>query len=196
MAETTDGGDTWSEINNKDKRLRTDSGEAFFAASGSNIRLFRSKEFVLVSGGTLSRLFSNDEIHPLPLLQGKESTGANSIDVFDDGIPDRLGKRLIVVGGDFSNAASTEKNCFISTNGGKTWKAPKTPPNGYRSSVEFLSKNDVLTCGLNGIDYSRDGGKNWRLLSKESFNVCKIARIGTGIFLAGANGRIGRISFD
>ena len=103
---------------------------------------------------------------------------------------------MIIVGGDFSNAASTEKNCFISTNGGKTWKAPKTPPNGYRSSVEFLSKNDVLTCGLNGIDYSRDGGKNWRLLSKESFNVCKIARIGTGIFLAGANGRIGRISFD
>ncbi len=193
LAETTDGGETWTQINNKEKRLRTDSGEAFFAASGSNLRVFQTRDYYLASGGTASRLLSNRLIVPLPMLQGKETTGANSLDIFDDGIPNKPGKRMIVVGGDFSNPASTEKNCFISSDGGKSWRAPKTSPNGYRSSVEYLSKNDLLTCGLNGVDYSRDGGKNWRWISKESFNVCKIARTGSTVYLAGADGRIGRL---
>ena len=59
---------------------------------------------------------------------------------------------------------------------------PNTPPHGYRSSVEYLSKKDILTCGLNGVDYSNDGGKNWKWISKEGFHVCRIARIGTQYF--------------
>ncbi|HEX7847275.1 MAG TPA: YCF48-related protein [Chitinophagaceae bacterium] len=192
LAETNDGGNSWTEIYNKQQRLAVDSGEAFFAASGSNIRLYNTKDIFIVSGGTKSRFIVNDKLTPLPLLQGKETTGANAIDIFDDGIPNKPGKRMIVVGGDFADPKSTEKNCFISTDRGKTWKAPKTAPKGYRSCVEFLSKNDVLTCGLNGVDYSRDGGKNWNAVSTESFNVCRIARIGTSVFLAGSNGRIGR----
>lgn len=195
LAETKNGGESWSEINNSGSRLKTDSGEAFFAASGSNIRLFSNGAFYIVSGGTKSNILSKGKVTPLPLIQGKESTGANSIDVFDDGIPDEPGKRMIVVGGDFLNANSIEKNCFFSADGGKSWKAPKTPPNGYRSSVEYLSRNDVLTCGLNGVDYSRDGGKNWKWISKESFNVCKISRIGSAVFLAGPNGKIGRLGY-
>ena len=49
MAETFDSGETWKELPT-DKRPATDSGEAFFAASGSNIRLYKSKKFILVSG--------------------------------------------------------------------------------------------------------------------------------------------------
>ena len=84
-------------------------------------------------------------------------------------------------------------NCFISNDGGKTWKAPKVPPHGYRSSVEFLSMKDIMTCGLNGVDYSTNGGKEWQWISKESFNVCRIAKLGTTIYLAGNNGKVAKI---
>jgi hypothetical protein len=41
----------------------------------------------------------------------------------------------------------------FSNNGGKKWERPKTPPHGYRSCVEFLDKETIVTCGLNGVDY-------------------------------------------
>jgi hypothetical protein len=59
--------------------------------------------------------------------------------------------------------------------------------------VEYLSKDDLLSCGLNGVDYSANGGKTWQWISKEGFHVCRIAKIGTSIFLAGNNGKIGKI---
>jgi photosystem II stability/assembly factor-like uncharacterized protein len=195
MARTDDTGNTWQEVS-ATKRPSADSGEAFFAASGSNVRLFANEDYFMVSGGTRSRLFTNESAGELSIIQGKESTGANSIDIFDDGMPLKPGNRMIIVGGDFSADSLVEKNCLYSTNGGKTWNEPKVPPHGYRSCVEFLSRRDVLACGLNGVDYSKDGGRTWRLISKEGFHVCRIARIGTAVYLAGENGKVARILWD
>lgn len=193
IAKTNDTGNNWEELDNDPERPLADKGEAFFAASGSNVKLFANDDYFMVSGGLRSRLFTNKRAIFIPLLQGKETTGANAIDVFDNGIPNKPGNRMIVVGGDFNADSLNHKNCFYTTNGGRTWLEPVTPPHGYRSSVEYLSKKDVLSCGLNGVDYSNDGGKNWKWISKEGFHVCKIARIGTAIFLAGANGKIGKL---
>jgi photosystem II stability/assembly factor-like uncharacterized protein len=192
IAETFDGGTTWNELGLEGKRPRADSGEAFFASSGTNIRLMIDKRFFLVSGGSKSRLITRLTASNLPVIQGKESTGANSIDVYDKG-NGKGSNRLVIVGGDFMADSSVNKNCFTSNDGGKTWKAPKTPPHGYRSCVEFLSEKDLLSCGLNGVDYSGDGGKNWIWISKEGFHVCRIAKMGNAIYLAGGNGKIGKI---
>jgi photosystem II stability/assembly factor-like uncharacterized protein len=193
IAETNDGGASWQEWP-VSKRPIADSGEAFFAASGTNIRLFRNNNWFLVSGGTRSRLFTDDDLIDLPIVQGKETTGANSISVFHPGNY-KAGKNIIVVGGDFNNPASTEKNCFYTSNGGKTWKAPEVAPHGYRSCVEYLSMKDVISCGLNGVDFSKDGGKTWEWISKEGFHVVRIAMMGTEIFLAGNNGKIAKIKW-
>lgn len=193
VATTFDNGDTWQEMEATDNRLTADSGEAFFAASGTNVKLFANNDFFMVSGGKRSRLITNNGPTDLPMIQGNESTGANSIDFYDNGVPDKPGKRMIIVGGDFSADSSNRRNCFYTTNGGKTWEAPKTPPHGYRSCVEFLAQKHILSCGLNGVDYSKDGGKNWKWISKEGFHVCRIARIGEAIYLAGSNGKVGRI---
>jgi photosystem II stability/assembly factor-like uncharacterized protein len=189
LAETFDGGNNWKE---RSTQLSADSGEAFFAASGTNIRILPNNKFILVSGGIVSRFISNDTFLKLPIIQGKETTGANSIAVYRTS-GSRKSKNITVAGGDFNADSSTYKNCYYTTNGGRSWKSPKELPHGYRSCVEYLSKKDLISCGLNGVDYSSDGGKIWKWISKESFNTCRIAKLGTAIFLAGNNGKIAKI---
>jgi photosystem II stability/assembly factor-like uncharacterized protein len=191
IARTFDNGATWLDIP-FDKRPFADSGEACFAASGTNIKALDADEAVFVTGGVRSRMFTKRGPVLLPIIQGRETTGTNSIDVWDNH-KKKGGTRMIVVGGDFNADTSSEKNCYYSLDGGKTWKAPVTGPHGYRSCVEYLSANDILSCGLSGVDYSPNGGKNWQWISKESFHVCRIAKLGTAIFLAGGNGKIARI---
>ena len=191
ISRTFDGGNTWQDIP-FDKRPVADSGEACFAASGTNIRVLDRDEAVFVTGGLVSRIFTKNKPMNLPVIQGKETTGANSIAVSDY---QKLngGNIMIVVGGDFMVDSSKTKNCFYTTDGGKTWKSPNVPPNGYRSCVEFISKKDVLACGINGVDFSFDRGKNWKWISKEGFHVCRKARLGNTVYLAGGNGKIGKL---
>ena len=195
LAYTADNGNSWKEIP-EERRPVTDSGEAFFAASGTNIKVFRDGSYYLVSGGFKSRLITKKSASKLPVIQGQETTGANSVDVYDNGDPRKPGKKIVVVGGDFKSPESTVRNCFFSTNGGKNWKSPNTPPHGYRSCAEFLSPKDIIACGLNGVDYSNDGGRNWKWISKEGFHVCKIARNGSAFFLAGENGKIAKVNWE
>ena len=194
VARTFDSGQSWQEIP-VDNRPKADSGEACFASSGTNIRALDRDEAVFISGGMRSRFFTRNPPVQLPLLQGKESTGANSIAVWNNKKM-QGGRKLIVVGGDFMQAASTEKNCFYSTDRGKTWTAPVTAPHGYRSCVEFVTAQKAVCCGLNGIDISEDGGRNWTLISQEGFHVCRKAKNGSLIFFAGNNGKIGKIVWD
>lgn len=194
ITRTFDGGSTWQDIP-FEKRPLADSGEACFAASGTNIRALDRDEAIFITGGLKSRLFKRDEKIILPVLQGKETTGANSVSVWDR-FRRKGGKKMIVVGGDFNTPASDSLNCAITNNGGKTWHSPKIPPHGYRSCVEYVSEKSVFSCGINGVDYSHNNGKTWEWISKEGFHVCRIAKYGTSIFLAGSNGKIGRINWE
>jgi photosystem II stability/assembly factor-like uncharacterized protein len=191
MARTTDAGNSWNELP-AEERFVADSGEAFFAASGTNLRLLYNGSVILASGGKNSRLFYDKTISDVPMAKGKETAGTNSVAAFDNFKKNKANK-IIVVGGDFQADSLTDKNCYVSGNGGKTWERPKTPPHGYRSCVEFLNRETIVTCGLNGVDYSFDGGKNFYWISKESFNVCRYARIGNTVYLAGVNGKIGKL---
>lgn len=184
IGRTFDGGKTWRSIPEQNEPV-ADSGEACFASSGTNIRKLNKAEAVFITGGLSSHIFIRDKKISISILQGKESTGANSIAV-------KNSKTMIVVGGDFTEKDSTDKNCVITTDGGNTWLAPKVPPTGYRSCVEYLSKNTWITCGLNGVDISEDNGMNWKNISKESFNVCRKAKKGNAVYLAG-NGRVGKL---
>lgn len=185
VATTSDGGQTWRELPAEYFPV-ADSGEACFASSGTNIRALAKGDACFVTGGSRSRLFISDQRIDLPHIQGTRSTGANSVAV-------KSGKIFMVVGGDFSKPDSTEKNCFITNDGGKKWIAPKVSPHGYRSCVEYLGGNNWISCGLNGVDYSVNNGKTWNLISGESFHVCRKARDGKSVFLAGADGKIGQL---
>ncbi|MGB3008108.1 MAG: oxidoreductase, partial [Chitinophagaceae bacterium] len=98
LAETFDGGENWKESS---LQLPADSGEAFFAASGTNIRLFPNRSFFLVSGGTTSRMITREASIKLPVIQGKETTGANSIAVYSS-TGKKNSRQMIITGGDFN----------------------------------------------------------------------------------------------
>jgi photosystem II stability/assembly factor-like uncharacterized protein len=181
---SSDSGKKWQEIPAQHRPF-ADSGEACFAASGTNIREVSKSESVFVSGGLRSHIFIKNKKISLPILQGKESTGANSVAI-------KNRKTLIVVGGDFLQKDLIEGNCAISDDGGETWRKPQASPSGYRSCVEYLSKNKWITCGLNGVDISTDDGINWKKISDEGFNVCRKAKKGNAVYFAGA-GKIGKL---
>lgn len=190
VARTFDGGNTWKEIA-PGKSPAAANGEACFAASGTNVRALDRDEACFVTGGQISRLMWKGEPIKLPLLQGQESQGANSIAVWNKKkIP-----QIVIVGGDFMHDSLRAGNCAVSRNGGKTWIKPSSLPYGYRSCVEYISSTRLITCGLNGVDISLDEGINWNSISSIGFHVCRKAKNGKDVFLAGGNGRIAKLSW-
>ena len=183
IATTSDGGNTWT------KQLNTavlEEGEAFFASSGTNI-LRNRMETIFVSGGKKSNLYINSRKYTLPIVQGLESTGANSIAIHKN--------KAIVVGGDFTKDSMALNNCVLIDLKTMKFSKPNTLLGGYRSCVTFINKKRVIACGLNGIDISDDAGQTWRTISKESFHVVARAKRGKTVFLAGSKGKIATIIF-
>ncbi len=191
VVRTDDFGNSWERYQST-RMMPAEKGEAMFASSGTNIRRLSNLEAIVVTGGTRSRLLIHEKWMDIPMLQGGETTGANSLAIWN--VPPRK-SNIVIVGGDFTNDTSSIKNCTWSNDMGKHWNSPVVPPHGYRSCVEFITADRLITCGTSGIDVSEDGAKNWRLISTESFHVCKKARTGKSIFMAGANGRIAKLEW-
>lgn len=182
MAKTNDFGNTWKK---ESGTINAENGESFFASSGTNIHTLHEKEnsFVFVSGGMVSRLFYGKEKLYLPLMKGKESTGANSVAIWK--------KKGIVVGGDFAQDTRADSNCVLFSLGkGADFFIPAVAPGGYKSCVIYLSKNTLIACGTSGVDISYDGGLNWKNISKQSFHAVQRSKRGHKIFLSGGKGKI------
>ena len=196
-AYTRNGGNSWFRPADDNKYIfPVQEGEAMFASSGTNVAFIKSDGFYstnkmyIVTGGKASNFLSQNPLQKklLPLQQGKESTGANSIALLNP-------NTLVIVGGDFSNDKDSTGNCVLSKDGGLSFSTPQTSPHGYRSCVEFLTRNKLVSCGTSGVDISVDGGLNWALLSAESFHVCRKAKKGQSVYLAGANGRVAKLTW-
>ncbi|MFZ6023444.1 MAG: WD40/YVTN/BNR-like repeat-containing protein [Bacteroidota bacterium] len=198
VAMSFDSGDSWHVMpkpESKDDVRFVPDTEAMFASSGTNVKLTNWNDYsptLLVTGGSKARLKDltlhnfNDS---LPIMQGGTSTGANSIDVCNKT------KSAVIVGGDFAKDSIGSNNCvLVSFRTGKpVYSLPETMPHGFRSCVVYLDENNLVACGTSGIDISKDAGKNWQLISKESFHVVQKARNGKAIFMAGGGGRIAQL---
>jgi photosystem II stability/assembly factor-like uncharacterized protein len=188
VARTFDGGNNWRPL--PFERLPVaDSGEACFAASGTNVRALTRGEACFISGGTRSRFFFKRNPVDVPLLSGTQTRGANSVAVW---YRNRKLPIVVATGGDYDHPDLKTGNCAISKDGGRAWITPHTPPNGYRSCVEFITESRLITCGINGVDMSNDGGMNWTSISTVGFHVCRKAKKGKSVYLAGS-GKIGKL---
>lgn len=204
LLNTTDKGEHWQQAAPNYFKSVLKEGEAFFASSNSNLASKGNDQF-LISGGMASRLWINGVARDLNILQGGKSTGANSIAIAPNG------NKLIIVGGDFAKFKDSEKNIagfnlFLTPNTELKHKSIRIPkwaqrknlgtPNGYKSGVTFLTNQLLVTCGTSGVDISKNSGKNWDLISTESFHVVKKQPNRKAVFLAGSGGRIGYMQLD
>jgi hypothetical protein len=191
LLSTIDKGENWNEIPSSYFKTPLEKGEAFFASSGSNIAQ-NSKDDFLVSGGLRSRLWINGEAIDIPILQGGTSTGANSMAISPSGY------NIMIVGGDFMKDTSRVQNAvgLKQSIRKSSWVIEKSigHPNGYRSGVVYISNSILISCGTSGVDISKNNGKNWDLISTESFHVVRKQPNTKSVFLAGGGGRIGYYS--
>ncbi|MBC7863879.1 MAG: oxidoreductase [Bacteroidia bacterium] len=190
VAETKDGGKTWKEIPNE-KRPLLETGEASFAASGTTIRTFPKSKIIIASGGKISRLWYSENFgtdwtyFKTPIMQGSASTGIFSFAV--------SGKKIIIVGGDYTSDSLKKDNNFIGTFPGKKFSAPKVSTQGYYSCVELVSKTSVYATGPLGTEVSLDSGNTWKVIDKTSYNCVRKARNGNAIYFCGAKGKLGKL---
>lgn len=189
LVKTSDGGRSWTELPEQ-SLPQSDSGEASFAASGTNIRLWDQHKMAIATGGLKSRIwFSENESKTwksisVPILQGTDSRGIFSLFIRD--------KNWIVAGGDYKSDTLKQNHIFTSSDGGNTWVFPQEPTGGYRECIAEINEQSYLAVGPSGVDFTRDGGKNWSPISAQTgFHVVRKARNGKLVLLAGAKGLIG-----
>ena len=189
---TRDGGQTWEKTPCEGlPKLEGDVGA--YAASNTNIEIVGDKTWVITSKEQM--LFSSDkgtnwQIVETPIKLIGEYHGIYSIDFYDE----NLG---FAIGGDFSKPEINRFNKMRTVNGGLQWElvAQDTLP-GYKSCVQFVPNSEgkgLVALGFTGIDYSEDGGENWKHLSKEGFYTLRFLN-DTVAYAAGRN-RIARLVF-
>ncbi|MGZ3819720.1 MAG: WD40/YVTN/BNR-like repeat-containing protein, partial [Mucilaginibacter sp.] len=181
LLETKDGGETWNMFKNPPAALQ---GEAAFAASGTCLRTNKN-EIVIVTGGSQSRQLYYRingnlwDYWPLPITHGKASCGAFSFAKADNY------SSKIYIGGDYANDHKTDSVASYIATYDASVKSSIRPPSGFQSCVEYISGNIFLSTGTPGSNITTDGGKTWTKIDDISYNVCRKAKHGKLVLLAG-----------
>lgn len=192
---TSDSGNSWTKLPCENLPVFED-GEAFFAASNTNIKIIDDTVWV-VSGGKKSRVLKSTDkgktwqIFNTPFIQGNGSQGMYSVD-----FTNKLNG--IAIGGNYSKPTDNCKNKAITSDGGKTWAIVYDNQNpNYKSCVQYVPNTngkEVFAVGKTGISFSNDGGKTWAELSKDDYYTIQFIDEHTA-WLAG-NGKIGKLTID
>jgi len=185
LLETNDGAETWYPFKNQPGAMK---GEAAFAASGTCLRINKG-EINIVTGGPITHLLTANLKKPvwnsidLPITQGVSSKGAFSV----------ASDNAMIVGGNYSKDKNPDSVACILASGKEkiTYNPVQKGPAGYQSCIELINKNIYLTTGTSGSNITTDGGKTWAKIDNTSYNVCRKAKNGKLVLLAGDGGKIG-----
>lgn len=190
LALTKDGGNSWHPLAVAFNK-KIVPGEAFFAASGTNIHLEPDGRFIFPSGGMRSNIWMHQpqlampgSVRKLPFRQALLTSGPNGMAV--------KGQVIALVGGDYTKPDQGDSCFAISFDGGRHWQPQHTLP-GYGSSVAIISRQKLVACGLMGVWLSSDSGKHWKVIDKRAFNSLLYIPQTKKLFLAGPEGTVGLI---
>ena len=185
------------------EKMKTDfpkyfPGEAHFAASNTNIALYKDEVWI-ATGGVKARIFKFNWSNPYkweafetPFTQGTSSQGIYSIDFYSNTFG-------IAVGGDYTKPNDNINNIATTNDGGQTWQIQASGQNaGYMTCVKFRPKTkgkEIVAIGDQHISFSSDYGKTWTKISVEkNLYACEWADKNT-LILAGKD-KIIRLKFS
>jgi hypothetical protein len=196
LLKTNDGGETWQELDTA-QTPKAMEGEAVFAASGTSLRCWGKESYGFVHNSSFGRshlcvmhgigtIYRYNPSPSLAIISQSKSAGPFSFSKFKDG--------FVVVGGDYLNDTLSETSSeFVLEVGYPEWQYASNYCFGYRSCVEPFSKENLVACGTTGVDvFTRP---LWNNVSSESFHVTRKAKKGKAVFLAGPNGKIGKLIY-
>jgi len=202
LARTKDGGKSWKSLK-KEELPVAETGEAGFAASGTNMCVVGENVCFIGLGGTEENqtrnnsrmLISKDRGKtwsfrgPIPIRRSP-SAGIFSVWFADE-------SNGVAIGGDYLKADDTTSNYAVTRDGGRTWTtpSPRVPPSGYRSCVASWKKGrevKLVAVGTNGTDMSTDMGDKWVRISKKGFNSVDFSDTGRSGWAVGADGSVAR----
>ena len=189
---TSDAGASWNKLS-CETLPKFNDGEAFFAASNTNIKTIGSTVWI-ASGGKKARILKSTDygktwnIYNSPIIQGNGPQGIYSIDFADK-------NNGIVIGGDYSKPKANIANKAITKDGGETWTlvADGQNPN-YKSCVQYVPNTngkEVFAVGKTGVSFSNDKGFTWRTVSKDGYYAIQFVDRNTA-WLSG-NEKIGKL---
>ena len=192
---TRDGGQTWTKTP-CEKLPKLADGEAFFAASNTNI-IIKGNRTWIVSGGKKSRAFYSDDkgkswqVAETPIIQGSAMTGIFSADFYNETIG-------FATGGDYEKPNQNFGNKIITLDGGKTWNfIAENEGFGYGSCVQFLpgsNGNELVSVGASGVYYSYNQGKSWNKIADYK-DLFTIRFVDAKTAIAAGNKKIIRLQF-
>lgn len=163
---TKDGGKTWNKIANLPNAFE---GEAHFAASNSCISIYKNHTWIFTGGNNARVFYSSNkgnswQVFETPIIAGKSMTGIFTGHFYND----KIG---CIAGGDYENQDALNNNIAFTNDGGKTWQLNKSEVNlGYTSSVQYVPDGKglkIVAVAAKGLYYSKDAGKNWKLIHEE-----------------------------
>jgi photosystem II stability/assembly factor-like uncharacterized protein len=168
----TSDGITWTE----QKGPPALAGEGAFAASNSSLFLRGARDAWFGTGGPSGgRVFHSDDsgktwtVVKTPVRHDSANAGIFSL-AFTRGM------HGVAVGGDYTKSEDAAGAIALTSDGGKSWSAPATPPAGYRSSVLHLDEAKMwIATGPSGSDFSADDGQTWKSFDTAAYNAMSFA---------------------
>jgi photosystem II stability/assembly factor-like uncharacterized protein len=198
LIETTDGGETWRQINCS-LLPKAHAGEACFAASNSNLSV-RGDHTWFVSGGKNARVFYSAgpglpfKAFETPLPKGETMSGIFSLDFFDQ-------KKGLISGGHYEKTDTSIISLATTNDGGATWRAIRPEPPFFGSCVRFRNSDEVFVTGHDGtFSIHLPSGKITELKDSSGvslkFYTLRFSPSAKFLWLAGSAGKITRINLD
>ncbi|WP_342113715.1 hypothetical protein [Pseudoduganella sp. OTU4001] len=179
---TNDGGENWQLVDDP-KGLAALPQEGAFAASGTCLSVAGNGDAWFVTGGAAkARAFRSADrgrswqAAELPIPAAAATKGAFSVGF-------GAGGRGFAVGGDYKETTLDTLNGAASSDGGAGWAPAQILPAGFMSAVVPVpgARDTFVAVGLAGSGYTRDGGKSWTIIEKETkLNAVGFSASGAG----------------